>query len=371
MEWASSRMMKKLQEWYPDPPYVLFVSNNEHPRLAWNKVEEDRRYLEKYGSGRSDEFKRKVVADGWIKCYGAMLRGMREGLTNLNWKQRVIFVGYDAFGPPHFARWPGWMEYSLYSSGRIDPWPQVWDGASPSYYVFNWSAVTDYTVYSPQVEAMNWVFMLEEAKRQNPKFWFELSAWDGHEPELENDKRKTYARAGQKYTPERYGGMVQFGLWLLRPRVVREFRGYQDTLAQAEPYFLPIVAAVDRVHNNPTLKDFWRQGELVVNRAHPHPYQASVPKEYQKIDRWFLLDTSLDPPHPLELGNQLPVFSLALVKGRAPQRQWLVYAHSPLMGRDKVKVTIPDYQPVTINVAVAGSFYVVDEKTRQVQPVKQ
>jgi hypothetical protein len=368
--WTSSQMMKKLQEWYPDPPMVLFVSNNEHARLPWNRVEEDRRYIEKFGKGRSDEFKRKVVAEGWLERYRALLDGMREGISNAKWRQQAVFIGYDAFGPSHFARWPGWLEYSLYTNNRIDPWPLVWDGASPPYYVFNWSAITDYTMYSPQIEAMNWVFMLDEARRINPKYWFELSTWDGHEPGMENDKRKTYARAGQTYTPERYGGMVQFGMWLLRPRTVREFRGYQDTLAQAESYFLPIVAAVDRVHNNATLNSFWRTGELVANRAHQHPYQSLVPKEYQNVDRWFLLDTSLDPPRPWELGTQLPVYSLALVKGRAPHRQWLIYAHSPLKARDKVQVTVPGQKPVTINVDVGGSFYLVDEGSLRVQAVK-
>jgi hypothetical protein len=28
--WGSGRMMQKLQEWYPDPPLVLLISNNEH-----------------------------------------------------------------------------------------------------------------------------------------------------------------------------------------------------------------------------------------------------------------------------------------------------------------------------------------------------
>jgi hypothetical protein len=164
--------------------------------------------------------------------------------------------------------------------------------------------------------------------------------------------------------------MVQFGMWLLRPRTVREFRGYQDTLAQAESYFLPMVAAVDRAHNNSTLNEFWRTGELVANRTHQHPYQSLIPKEYQNVERWFLLDTSLDPPRPWELGTQLPVYSLALVKGRAPRRQWLVYAHSPLKSRDKVQVTIPGQKAVTINVDMAGSFYLVDEGTLRVQAVK-
>jgi len=367
MKWASGPTMKRLQEWYPDPPLLLFVSNNESVKLQWMKVEDDQRYVKLFGRGRDDDFKRKVVADGWIERYRALQGGMRDGLVNSRWRDRARFIGYDAFGPAHFGRWAGWMEYALYSHGRVDPWPLAWDGGSPSFYVYNWAAMTDYTVFSPQVETMNWVFMQKEALRLNPRFWFEMSVWDGHDPSQENDKRKTYARAGQQFTPERYGGMAQFGMWLLRPRTVREFRGWLDTLDQAEPYFLPIVEAVDRAHGNPTLRDFWRKGSLVPNRAGAHPYQTVIPAEYQNVDRWFLLNTSLDPKRPWELGTQLPVFALALVLGDAPQRRWLIYAHAPLGARAAVQVTIPGYGAAPINVAVGGSFYLVDEKSRRAQ----
>jgi hypothetical protein len=257
----------------------------------------------------------------------------------------------------------------LYTAGRIDPWPLAWDGGSPSYYLFNWSGITDYTVFSSQVEAMNWLFMLQEARRTNPGFWFELSVWDGHEPSQANDKRKFYGRIGQPFTPDRYGGWVQFGMWLMRPRVVREFRGYQDTVAEMEPYFLSVIEAVDRVYQNATLREFWRTGELLANRAHQHPYQTRVPQEYQRLNRWFLLDTSLDPPRPWELGTQLPVFALALVKGVAPRRQWLIYSHAPAEAKNKVQITIPEFHAVTVNAAVGGSFTLVDEKMGRVQPV--
>lgn len=369
--WGAGPMLKKLQEFYPNPPLVLFISNHEHARLPWNRAEEDFRFARMYGSSRNEDFKRKVVGDGWIARYRALQEGLREGLSNPQWRARARFIAYDAFGPSHFARWPGWLEHSLYSQGRIDPWVQAWDGASPSYYLFNWSGITDYTVWSPQVEAMNWVFMLNEARRVKPDFWFEISTWDGHDPTQPNDKRKAYAQAGQNLSPARYGGMVQFGMWLLRPRVVREFRGYQEKLQQAEDYFLPIVEAVDRVHRNATLREFWRRGELVANRAQQHPYQALVPQEYERVERWFMLDTSLDPRRPWSLTTQLQVYALALQQGRAPQRQWLIYAHAPMGDRNNVSVTIPDYRAVTINVAVAGSFYTVDERTRRVQEVEE
>ena len=41
----------------------------------------------------------------------------------------------------------------------------------------------------------------------------ELSTWDGNVPGQANDKRMLYAR---------------LGMWLTRPRLIREFRGYSS-----------------------------------------------------------------------------------------------------------------------------------------------
>lgn len=378
--------MKQLEQWYPDPPLVIFLSNNEHSKLRWTEVEKSKRYLDKYGSGRDADFQRKVVADGWIERYRALQDGLRDGLDNATWKKHAVFVGYEAFGPPHLGRWDGWITYSLYSKGRIDPNPLMWDGGSPSYYTDDWNPKTDYIVWSPQVEFMNLVFMQREALKLNPRFWFEFSVWDGYhaEPKRQNtylSKRSVYRQAGQVYNPERYGGFVQFGLWLMRPRAVRDFRGWteswddvagQDARPAQEgggPYFMAIVKAVDRVHVNPVLRQWWRKGELVPNRAQPHPYRAGIPAEYQAADRWFRLDTAVDPPRPWKLTDDLRVFALALVQGKAPNRQWLVYAHCPLANRKAVGVTIPEYQQITIDIPVAGAFYQVAEKTGGVEPL--
>ena len=172
--------MKQLQQWYPNPPLVIFLSNNEHSKLRWTEVEKSKRYLDKYGPGRDADFKRKVVADGWIERYRALQDGLRDGLENAAWKKNSIYIGYDAFGPPHLGRWGGWIEHSLYSQGRIDPGALMWDGGSPSYYTDDWNPKTDYIVWSPQVEFMNLVFMQREALQLNPRFWFEFSVWDGY-----------------------------------------------------------------------------------------------------------------------------------------------------------------------------------------------
>lgn len=364
---TDNRHMRTLQSWYPDPPLVVFLSNNEGARLNWTDAEKSSRYVQKYGKGRDDDFKRKVVAEGWIERYRALQSGMRDGLTE-TWKAHAIFVGYDAFGPRHFGRWYGWKGYSLYVPGRIDPSPLMWDGGSPSFYTDNWNQSTDYKAFSPQIEAMNWVFMQSEAYRLNPAFWLELSVWDGHMTGAKS-KRADYARLGQTYTPARYEGMAQFGMWLIRPRVVREFRDYMYPWSEGEAYFRALMDAVDRVHTNAVLREWWRSGALIPNHAHRHPYQTLIPPEYAEADRWFLLDAEVNRPFPWDLTTEVQVFALALVKGTAPAREWLIYAHSPLGDRRNVRLTVPGYGTVGVDVAVAGSFYVVHERMRTVDPV--
>jgi hypothetical protein len=81
-KWGSSLMLQQLQGWYPNPPLVMFLSNNEARKLDWTEVETDKRYMDLYGSGRSDDFKRQVVAEGWIARYRQLQRGFRDGLIS-------------------------------------------------------------------------------------------------------------------------------------------------------------------------------------------------------------------------------------------------------------------------------------------------
>jgi len=364
--WVGSGMLVRLQQLYPDPPRVIFLSNNEASKLRWHKekrggVEVSKRYMDRYGAGRPGGLKRKVVGDGWIERYKVMLDSMRAGLVAPGWRNTATFVAYGGVGISAMSRWSGWPVYSLHCKGRYSPWPYVWDGGSPSYYTHNWDASTDFRVQGPQVEFMNFVMALRQTYRHRPEFWFEFSVWDGSLPGKKNDKWAFYARHGEKYTPVRHGSYVEFGMWLTRPRLVREWRGYLDTRERIGAYFEAIVKVVDRVYADPVLRKFWRKGELVPNRAQKHPYQVAVPDEYKREDRWYLLGTNLDPKRPWKLDTEIPVFSLARVLGAKPNRQWLVYARSPLADRKKVKITIPRYETITVDVPIAGAFYDVQE----------
>jgi hypothetical protein len=362
--------MKQIQFWYSSPPKVLFISNNEHLKLAWQDANTDQRYLAQYGSNTTDDAKRKVISQEWIKRYRALQQGMRDGLTHPAWKSNSIFVGYGAFGPAHFGRWGGWMNESLTIPNRIDFSPLAWDGGSVPYYVNDWNPSTDYTVWSPQIEAMNWVFMLEDAYALNPKFWLEMSVWDGSQPNQPSDKRAFYARQGQQYGPWRYAGMVKFGMWLLRPRSIREYRGQAETLPGMEAYFQNIVHAVDDIYASPLLTRFWKHGLLVANTHFPHPYMENIPAEFASRQRWYLLDTNKDIKRPWTLATEIPLFTIALVTGTSQAREWLIYSFSPLREYLGITVTIPEYGKVQINSSPSGEYYYLNEKTNKVKPLE-
>jgi len=362
-KWGSSPMMQQLQGWYPNPPLVIFLSNNEAIKLNWTEVDTDKSYMNLYGSGRSDDFKRQVVAEGWIARYRQLQQGFKDGLASSVWKTNGIFVGYEAFGPRWLGRWSGWKDYSLYIPNRIDPSPLMWDGGSPSFYLLGGS-ISDYQVFSPQVEVMNYPFMMSEALQINPTFWFELSTWNGcdwYPPNPSDPWCQQLLANNPNFTPERYEGMVQFGMWIIRPRVVRDYRAWAEPRAQSEPYFTALVNAVDRIYVNPTLQRFWRQGQLVVNSARLHPYQLDIPAEYASSNRMFLLSTSVDPPSMSDLGTIIPVYALARVIGQSPQRTWLLYVDAPSGSENGVIVTIPGYHGIAVNATSAGTFYLVDE----------
>jgi hypothetical protein len=355
--WAQQPTLKRLEQLYPDPPLVLFISNNEQPKQTPADLQ---------AGWRADAntaliARRRAIGDAWIERYRALQRGFREGLDAPQWRAHAVFVGYDAFVSPAMGRWGGWPEYSLYVPGRTEPWPLAWDGASVSYYLHDWAPDADYIVWSPQIEAMNYLPALAEVRQAQPQFWFEMSVWDGQLPGQPTDKRRYYTQLHQQFTQARYGGLVQFGMWLLRPRVVREFRNPQDDRIRFGAYFDAILAAVARVHEDPALRSFWRAGRLVENPSGGHPYQAALPQELAGRARWFLLDSTANPPRPWELRSTLPVYALALERGERPHREWLVYAFAPMDIERESEVTVPGGPVVKITATDGGSFVLVHE----------
>jgi hypothetical protein len=368
--WIDTPGLRRYQDAYPDPPLVLFISNNEAGRLK--KAEEDKRYLDKYGAGRDAAFQQKVMGDGWMERYGAMIKAMRAGLDKEAWRKNSRFIAYNAFGPGLLGKLPADAE-------RVSWTWQAWDGGLPSYYDNHWQmpAKAICNVWSCQTECMNWVFMKELALKVNPEYWLELIYWDGDFSTFDaGGNVLKYSMRGRFYndlgfppTPERYRGWIQYGLWLTLPRVAREWRGSADPNSQWWARFAEIIRAVDLVYADPVLTKFWRKSELAPNRAVQHPWTEHVPAKFKDVSRWYHLSTDLDPTPPWKDDTRMPVYALARVIGHRPLREWLVYAHGTLENQKQVRITIPDHKAISVPVSVGGSFYHVKEADGSATPV--
>jgi len=375
--WGGSQAMTALQTLYPDPPRVLYVSNNEADREKWGQATNDQHYYDAgHSAADSDDLKIKSTGKGWCRRYRLMQDAWRGALTSASWRSNSRFAGYQAFGRQAYGRWGEWREYSLsYDLGgtdhRIDMFSLGWDGGSPDYYLKDTGpdvvAVGDAKVMSVQIESMNQEFMRREALELNPEFWFELSVSLGCDA-IDANNHPTCANITADYTPARYAGVVQFGMWLLRPRLVRDFHKSEYPRAQTQAYFNAVMDAVDRVHNDPVLQSFWRNSAPVSTETatYRHPYQQNTLASYSSAQRMFLLQASVNPPPPTSswtLTTQIKVFALARVQGAAGSRRWLVYASAPEDAQSGVTLTVPDFGNITVDVSVAGSFYLLDEAT--------
>jgi len=398
--WGGGSMLGYLQGLYPNPPKVLFLSNNEAHKETWTTdstlqsctkngvttpcpiITDDQHYYDVQISPTDpDDVKIKNTGNAWASRYRFLQSSWNGSLTS-NWQLNSKFVAYNAFGPAHYGRWGGWKSYSLsYDLGnsdhRIDPTPISWDGASAQQYCGNGNGadgtVSDDKVYSAEIESMNFEFMRQEALHQNPNFWFELSTWNGCDT-FDVNGHPTCAGFSAAYTPQRYAGSVQFGMWLLRPRVVRDYRVYTSSLSATQSYFNSVMASVDKIYSNATLQSFWRNSQLVSAEAanYTHPYQQNLLTSYSGVTRMYLLQASVNPPAPTSswaLTAQINVFAMARVRGNAGAHKWLVYAFSPDGAQKNVSVLIPGYKDnygndksIVINSSIGGSFYLIDEK---------
>jgi len=366
VKWTKSPILIRLQELYPDPPSVIFLSNNEHPKLQWFELESDVRYL-KQGTPLKDLFapekKREITVEQWKKLYNALHQGMRDGLKNEIWKQNAKFVGYLATGNGQMGRDMRWELESLQTNAFIDPYPLFWNGGS-------WELYSRYDLgfvkANPEIAAMNWVFMVKESKERDPNYYMELSVWDGHSYD-KTDTRSLQEAKQPGSSLSSYVAMTKFGAWLLRPQVVREFRFYDEVVKVNKTYTDGIINLVDEINNTAVLKTFWCNGELVANRTRKHPYNTNIPAKYADTDRWYLLNSSADAKGLWSENTPVKIWALALKAGDSPNRKWLVYVHSMDKDIKAVELEIPDYKKIAVSPNLSGSYFLVDETNGDVQ----
>jgi hypothetical protein len=95
-EWARHPSLREIEQLYPDPPLVLFISDNEAHHVNPDELNAP------YSVHASAQViaRRRAIGDAWIVRYKAMIRGFRDGLDTPGWRARVLFMGYDAFVTP-------------------------------------------------------------------------------------------------------------------------------------------------------------------------------------------------------------------------------------------------------------------------------
>ena len=379
--WFGNEMVRRFQEIYPDPPMVVWLNNNEGPKVRNpDQLPADYpRMVEIHGRSLEDRTARaRAIREGYEKRYAALFEAARGALVEDSWKNNVKFVAYNnLWGTGYigsgnrpqpglwFDREAGWLNWRMY------------DGGMPELYDNDWQpGKTDYRPHSPQAEAMNYFSVQKRIFQRDANFYWSTITWDGGRVgqvwrgRRSSSKTYRYVSRGQRWDFARYEGWVQFCLWAARPRTMREFRGGATRGAYFNGTWMGLVRSVDRPWNNEVLREFWRFGTLVPNPDEDHPWTLSQdqPEWVRDLKRWHLLTCDANPPREWAADARLRVFSLALKLGEKPERRWLVYAHAPLGAVAGATVKLPGYGNVVLDsVPRSGSFFLVSEAAQSVE----
>ena len=383
--WFGNEMMRQIQEIYPDPPMVIFLNNNEGPKVRNpNQIPDGyERLVAEFGEGvDSDLEKARAIRKGYQKRYAVLFASAREAMTKPAWKDNVKFVaynnlwgtGYIGHGDrPRQGIWfepdEGWLEWRMY------------DGGMPELYDNDWQpGKSDHTPNGPQVEAMSYYSVQDRIFGRDPDFYWASIVWEGARVgNVWRGRRSTskpyhYITRGQRWDFKRYEGWMQFCLWAARPRCFREFRWPpSDDHAYDAGTWAALVRTVDRPWANQTLREFWRFGEPVHNadQKHPFPLGEDQPQWLKELDRWYLLSCDANPARETwDHHTPLRVFALAMELGEKPDRRWMLYAHAPLGAVAQPTVEVPGFGEVKLpSVPKSGSFFHVREADKSVEPL--
>ena len=150
----------------------------------------------------------------------------------------------------------------------------------------------------------------------------------------------------------RVRGLTRFGLWLTRPQVIRSGDADQGAVSVAE--------IVREINGTSLFREFWANGELVEN-----PMWGRL--RWSEGARSPILEADANPGGRWDEDTPILVFAVALMKGKAPNREWLLVAHAPDGERRSVAVQIPEYSEVLVDVGPEGVYYHVRESSASVK----
>jgi len=327
-QWSTTTLMAQLQEWYPNPPLVVFIDEDSSKKLSWSKLATSSRYIKQYPTNTSNEFKRTLVNAKWLEKYRQLHEGFKQGFIQNAWKQNVKFVTRNQLAL-NMGVTSDWINSTTTTNQYANIWPLTADGLSINFDLSN--NKTDIT-NAPHTLLNNLPFMLEEAKTVNPNFTYQLNI--NANQQIDN--------------PQRYRGFTQFALWLLRPSIIRQ-KPNNITKDEINPLFQQIIDSVELTYNNDVLSDFWKNGKLVSTGT--STYNQNILTRYKSIPREFLLKTDAAST----------VWAFALEKNVTPNREWLIYIQSPEHNLTNIIVTIPKFQKINFDATQKGNFYLLKE----------
>ena len=323
-QWSTTSLMAQLQEWYPNPPLVIFIDEDSASKLSWSELSNSSRYQTQYPLNGSDEFKRTLVNAHWVEKYRQLHQGFMEGFTSDAWKKNTKFITRNQLAI-NMGMTNDWQNGATTTNLHANIWPLTADGLT-----------INFSLDKNKTQLNNLPFMLDEAKASNPNFVSQLSI-----------------DANQQITnPNIYRGYTQLALWLLRPNIIRQ-TSHETIKVEINPLFQQVVDSVELINNNEILADFWKNGKLV--KTGNSNYNLNIPTKYQTVPREFFLKTDAT----------IPVYAFALEKGMAPNREWLIYTQSSSENVKDITITIPWYKDVLANSSTQGLFSIIKESYKQ------
>jgi len=358
-----------IQTLHPNPPRVILYNNNEGTKLTSFNIATSQRVIDAYPTVASYTTQQKIelVFDLYEARFNDMWDGMKARMS-ANWASVIEVVNYSPFNAGlgyFYGRYTYAPNYWGWRTGEQAAEHRRCDGFSQQWYNNHSSqALSHYDqVNSPQMHATWWPVQLDFIFSENAEFWLELATWYGNSQDI----------SWSGMNPSGYQGMCLYGMWMIRPRVLRE---YQDATAKITgsvsgfsygTFWDNVVAAIQRIHDNDTLRAFWQDSELLANGVETVPTlfanASALPVDaaFDTTDNWFKLTTSVDPGAYTADTTKVPVWAIARERGDTPNRQWLIYAFATDTDRTGVTVTVPVYGDIVINIPETGGYWVATE----------
>ncbi|QQE10911.1 hypothetical protein JD969_15610 [Planctomycetota bacterium] len=367
-------VISMVEEIYPCPPQIIFVSNNEHPLMK-----PGHEYL--FGPNNSyvpeGEDAQEDFCLMYASKYSKMIAGIRDNLPTEHWRRNTKFIGYNIIYLGYMGQTLKWNDGLTHPNAMYD-YLNAWDGESESAYLSQYRYNTDHSIRSVQIECMNSLFKKQNMLSKNNDFWFETSIFDGcvrtnNETTNDIEKLNQLAIEGRPFDRDRYIGLINFMLWLNRPRTLRGFGSYPKIDGTTNPFLQIQLDCVKKLHQQVDLHRFWKHGTLIENTKRNHPYQKFQLNEYPELKDaprfyllecdensdvdWNVMDTETITSTNPEPDSNIQIFAIAL----SQDDEVLIYAHSPY-GLTEANVELPDLGKIKVSCAKDGVYTVINKR---------